>query len=135
MRRSLKVLIIALAVGAVFALGRIAAGHDRGYDAGLRDGEAQGVREGRAYQVTQALPEDMKGKAEKVFDTGYAAGQNDAFGGFDGGWGLAEPYVISLDRGRGSVTYRIASRTPLQEGTAYFLCPRSHALCTGPHPG
>ena len=41
---------------------------------------------------------------------GYAAGANDVFGGFDGGWSLSEPYVITLARGSGAVTYRIDSR-------------------------
>ena len=45
-----------------------------------------------------------------AFDAGYAAGANDVFGGFDGGWSLAEPYVVTLARGSGAVTYRIDSR-------------------------
>ena len=45
-----------------------------------------------------------------AFDAGYAAGANDVFGGFDGGWSLSEPYVVTLARGSGAVTYRIDSR-------------------------
>ena len=48
--------------------------------------------------------------ARAAFDAGYAAGANDVFGGFDGGWSLSEPYVITLARGSGAVTYRIDSR-------------------------
>ena len=49
-----------------------------------------------------------------AFDAGYAAGANDVFGGFDGGWSLSEPYVITLARGSGAVTYRIDSRRVLR---------------------
>jgi hypothetical protein len=47
-----------------------------------------------------------------AYDAGYAAGANAVFGGFDGGWSLSEPYVITLARGSGAVTYRIDSRRP-----------------------
>ena len=50
------------------------------------------------------------GAPRAAFDAGYAAGANDVFGGFDGGWSLSEPYVITLARGSGAVTYRIDSR-------------------------
>ena len=33
-------------------------------------------------------------------------------GGFDGGWSLSQPYVITLARGSGAVAYRIDSRRP-----------------------
>jgi hypothetical protein len=131
----LQIMIAVIGIGLIFALGRVTAGHDRGYSTGLREGKAQGIQEGRAYQVTQPLPRDVQGSVKTAFNEGYAAGENDAFGGYDGGWGLSEPYVISLVRGEGPVTYRISSRTLLQEGTAYYLCPHSHALCTEPHRG
>jgi hypothetical protein len=70
--------------------------------------------------------------AKTAFNAGYTAGENDAFRGYDGGWGLGEPYVISLERGKGPITYRIGSRTPLEAGKAYYLCPHSHAVCTEP---
>jgi len=38
------------------------------------------------------------------------AGAALAAGGFDGGWSLSEPYVVTLARGTGAVTYRIDSR-------------------------
>ena len=45
-----------------------------------------------------------------AFAAGYAAGANDVFAGFDGGWSLSQPYVNALARGSGGVTYRIDSR-------------------------
>jgi hypothetical protein len=98
----------ALAV-AGFALGRSSADTDAGRDAGVREGRAGGLQEGRALQATGSAP-----TARAAFDAGYAAGANDVFGGFDGGWSLGEPYVVTLARGSGGVTYRIDSRRPLR---------------------
>jgi hypothetical protein len=89
---------VALVGAGLFLLGRATAGGDPGFAAG----RAQGVAEGRALQ--QPAP------SRDAFDAGYAAGANDVFGGYDGGWDLGRPYVITLARGRGAVTYRIASR-------------------------
>ena len=95
----------ALAAGA-FALGRSTADTHAGHDAGVREGRAAGIEEGRALQATGSSPASTRA----AFDAGYAAGANDVFGGFDGGWALSEPYVITLARGSGAVTYRIDSR-------------------------
>ena len=95
----------ALAAGA-FALGRSTADTDAGHDAGVSAARAAGLQEGRALQATGSSPHS----ARAAFDAGYAAGANDVFGGFDGGWSLSEPYVITLARGSGAVTYRIDSR-------------------------
>jgi hypothetical protein len=101
--------VVAVVVGAAlaaagFALGR-ATDTDAGHDAGVREGRAAGLQEGRALQASGSAP-----TTRAAFDAGYAAGANDVFGGFDGGWSLAEPYVITLARGSGGVTYRIDSR-------------------------
>jgi hypothetical protein len=90
-------IVIGLGVG-LFLLGRGTAGGDPGFDAG----RAQGVQEGRALQVAPA--------ARSAFEAGYAAGANDVFGGYDGGWDLGRPYTITLAHGSDGVTYRIASR-------------------------
>jgi hypothetical protein len=106
--RALAVLAgVALAAGG-FALGRASADTDAGHDAGVREGRAAGIEEGRALQATGASPPSTRA----AFDAGYAAGANDVFGGFDGGWSLSEPYVITLARGSGALTYRIDSRRP-----------------------
>ena len=100
----------AAALGAAgFALGRASADADAGHDAGVREGRAAGLQEGRALQASGSAP-----ATRAAFDAGYAAGANDVFGGFDGGWSLLEPYVITLARGSGGVTYRIDSRRPLR---------------------
>jgi hypothetical protein len=83
-----------LVAAAVFAAGRVTAPESKDYSAGVRDG--------RALQVPTA--------ARSAFDDGYAAGANDAFGGYDGGWDLDRPYVITLKKGQDGITYRIASR-------------------------
>jgi hypothetical protein len=93
----LAAIVIGLGAG-LFLLGRATAGFDAGFDAG----HAQGVEEGRALQV--APP------ARREFEAGYAAGANDVFGGYDGGWDFGRPYTITLAHGSGGVTYRIASR-------------------------
>jgi len=105
--------------GGLFALGRASAdregARDEGFSAGLSEGRAQGeragraagVREGRALQAGAAVASSVA-----PFRAGYAAGANDVFGGFDGGWSLSTPYVITLRRGSGGVTYRIDSRRP-----------------------
>jgi hypothetical protein len=104
------VAVVAAAALAIagFTLGRASADTDSGHDAGVREGRAAGLEEGRALQAAGSAQ-----SARAAFDAGYAAGSNDVFGGFDGGWSLAEPYVITLARGSGGVTYRIDSRRPL----------------------
>ena len=99
----------ALAAGG-FALGRATADTHAGHDAGVREGHAAGLQEGRALQATGSSPRSIRA----AFDAGYAAGANDVFGGFDGGWSLGEPYAITLARGSGGVTYRIDSRRLLR---------------------
>jgi hypothetical protein len=101
----------ALAAGG-FALGRATADTSAGRDAGVREGRAAGLEEGRALQATAGAPPG----ARAAYDAGYAAGADDAFGGFDGGWSLGTPYVITLARGGGAVTYRIDTRRPLRAG-------------------
>jgi hypothetical protein len=55
---------------------------------------------------------------------GYRAGREDAFSGFDGGWGLGEPYIVILRRGRAGTTYEFARRWPLRGGRGYRSCRR-----------
>ncbi|HEY7488736.1 MAG TPA: hypothetical protein VH912_30125 [Streptosporangiaceae bacterium] len=148
------VVVAGVAVGAgLFFLGRLTAhGYDDGVRdgraaglrdgrsaglrdgtaAGLREGRAQGRAEGRALQVAQAAPATSRDAVAAAFRKGYAAGANDVFAGYDGGWGLAAPYVIALSRGSGPVTYRIDSRTPMHAGVNYYLCPGSRTLCQEP---
>ena len=71
-------------------------------------GEAAGLAEGRALQVPP------QGGRRAAFRAGYAAGANDVFGGYDGGWDLGQPYIVRLARGHGPVTYRIDSRTRMR---------------------
>ena len=137
------VVAAALVAGAGIVVGRVTvdthAAHESGYRSGLYDGyfdglpvgEAQGRREGRALQEGSSVPAAGRRQATDAFNAGYAAGANDAFAGYDGGWAPSSPYVVSVGRGRGDISYRIASRVPLEAGVAYFLCPTGHGLCQG----
>jgi hypothetical protein len=83
-------------------VGRIS-GAREGRQIGLRDGRAAGIREGRALQ--------QPASARRAFQAGYTAGANDVFGGFDGGWAFRRPYVITLHKGSGGITYVIDTRS------------------------
>jgi hypothetical protein len=118
-------LVAVLAVAfALVAAGRLSAGPgggpggtgrdaDPAYQRGLRAGLAQGLQEGRALQEGASVPADRRAAVTAAFRDGYAAGADDVFGGYDGGWALGCPYLIVLESGQGPVTYRIASRTPV----------------------
>jgi hypothetical protein len=86
--------VIGVLVIGAGVLGRVTAGGDEGYAAGVRDG--------RALQVAP--------DARDAFDDGYVSGANDVFGGYDGGWDYDRPYVITLEKGERGITYRIKSR-------------------------
>jgi hypothetical protein len=136
-RRIIAVLIGAAVGSGLFLLGRLTADTDDartdGYYAGLRQGESRGVQEGRALQFTAALPKDARETARAAFDTGYAAGANDVFGGYDGGWYVSRPYLITLVKGTGAITYDLSSRTMVHAGIDYYLCPHAHTICQRPH--
>jgi len=70
--------------------------------------------------------------AKAAFDAGYTAGANDVFDGYDGGWGLDEPYVIVLVPAGNGITYRIRSRTPMRLGIDYYLCRIRPRCCQKP---
>jgi len=142
-RVALALVALGVAVGLV-ALGRVTAGtgaaredgvrqgRAAGYAEGVHDGRAAGLAEGRALQVPLNLPAGSQDVAKTAFDAGYTAGANDVFDGYDGGWGLDEPYVIVLTAGSDGITYRIQSRTPMSDGVDYRLCPHATTLCQQP---
>jgi hypothetical protein len=103
------------------------------YFDGLRAGEAQGRMEGRAIQEGAALPAGDRHAVHDAFAAGYTAGLNDAFAGYDGGWSLGVPWVVTLEGGSGQVAYRIRDRTRVLPGVDYYLCPDGHHLCQRPH--
>ena len=102
------------------------------YMAGFEAGAALGRQEGRALQVGVSLPTTQAARVRAAFDAGYTAGANDVFNGYDGGWAMSTPYLVTLAAGSGRITYRIGSRTPLSPHTAYFLCPDGHDVCREP---
>jgi hypothetical protein len=123
MWKALVVLALIVVAAGGFLLGR-----SHGPESGPPDrGYAAGVRDGRAEQATVNLP----ATDQTVFDSGYAAGAADAFGGFDGGWDQKVPYAIVLTPGSG-ITYRIASRTEFAPGVNYYLCADGHSVCQAP---
>jgi hypothetical protein len=127
MWKALAVLALMAVAAAGFGLGRATSGEDRADPRPPDRGYPAGVRDGRAEQATVSLPATDK----TVFDSGYAAGAADAFGGFDGGWDHQVPYAIVLTPGTG-ITYRIASRTEFAPGVNYYLCADGHSVCHAP---
>jgi hypothetical protein len=99
------------------------------YFAGLRVGEAQGRQEGRALQEGAGLPSSSRQPVTDAFNAGYAAGANDAFAGYDGGWSLSVPYVITVEEASGQIVYRISSRTPVEANVNYYLCANGRDIC------
>jgi hypothetical protein len=127
------------AAAGLYVLGWVTAHHDpdrksrdAAYARGVGDGRVQGLRDGRADLEVRSLPAGARDSAKAAFDNGYQAGANEVFTGYDGGWSYATPYIVTLARGGAGVTYRLASRTPLQPGVAYYLCPGSIRLCQAP---
>jgi hypothetical protein len=133
------VLVAVLAVPALVVLGRITADpaparrtavdqSDEYFD-GLQVGEAQGRREGRALQEGAALPAGTRRPVHDAFDAGYAAGANDVFAGYDGGWAIGVPYVVTMALASGHIVYRIKAREPFKPNVNYYLCPNGKSLC------
>ena len=104
-------------------------GQSDGYLAGLRAGEARGEQAGRALQEGIALPPDAQQPVQDAFNAGYVAGANSAFSQYDGGWGLGEPYVVTVEAGESPIAYRFSSRTTMKASTNYYLCADGTALC------
>lgn len=133
-------IVVGLVAGAgLFLLGRVTAPTPTprtpsvgGYIAGLRDGAAQGREVGRALQVGAQLPAGDRHIARDAFRAGYAAGANDVFAGYDGGWTFGVPWLVTLTRGGPDISYRIRQRTPVEPGVSYFLCPDHRSLCHEP---
>lgn len=142
-RRTIVGLVVLLAVVALIGVGRLSAGIgdpggssqavDAAYLRGLRAGIAQGLEDGRALQEGTSVTADRRQDVTQAFHDGYAAGANDVFDGYDGGWQQGHPYVIVLEAGAGPVTYRIGSRLPIPSQTDVYLCPASGAVCQRPH--
>ena len=143
MRVASKKHVLALIIGvalaaALFAIGRWTApatathgvSQSNRYFDGIRVGEVEGRRQGRVLQEGTSVPKTLRKAVRASFNDGYAAGGNDAFQGYDGGWTMGLPYVIVLEPGSGQIVYRIKSRTPLEAGVDYYLC--GHALCHHP---
>ena len=120
---------VALAL-VLFTLGRLSAptqaaararayhdGSVAGYADGFRAGRAEGLQEGQATAATAGLPRGDRAKARDAFGTGYRAGANAVFSGYDGGWELGRPYVVVLAEGADGTTYRIAARFRCPEAT------------------
>ncbi len=142
-RRLLPAAVAVLVLGAGFAAGRwtaapapspppAPASSAGDYAAGLRAGEALGMSEGRALQEGAALPPDTRDAVRQAFQAGYAAGANDVFAGYDGGWQRGALYVIAVGEGGARAAYRIASRAELHPGTVYTACGPGPQICERP---
>ena len=129
-RLAAGLLALCAALG-LYALGRAQGEHD-GRAQGEHDGRIQGERDGRADAAVIRVPAGERASARAAYESGYQAGANAVFTGYDGGWSYATPYIITLARGGLGVTYRIASRTPLHPGVDYRLCADGATLCQAP---
>jgi hypothetical protein len=107
-------------------------GQSAGFSDGFQAGKSTGRQEGRALELGASVPQGSRAAVQGAFNAGYTAGQNDAFAGYDGGWILLAPYVITLTKGSGKITDRINSRTLLEPNVSYFLCPNGRDLCHEP---
>jgi hypothetical protein len=68
------------------------------------------------------------------YSDGYHDGREAAFQGFDGGWGVGEPYIVVLRRGPSGTTYQFAHRWAVLPGQEYRFCP-GDVICSRPaHP-
>src|SRR4051812_1162106 len=85
---------------------------------------------GRASADRRAAPAAARPHSGS-YDAGYRAGHEDAFSGFDGGWILGDPYIVTLRRGGPGITYRFARRWPLLAGQEYRSCGRD-IICSRP---
>jgi hypothetical protein len=118
--------VVAVGVGCFF-VGRVSAPTRTGtYLAGYTDGQIAGVEQGRSIQGSQSiLPADAK-SAQDAYKKGYADGANDAFIlQFDGGWKLNTPYIVTVTRAAGDITYRFSMRDRMDPGKSYYTCPQS----------
>ena len=77
-----------------------------------------------AFFAGRASVGERQSSAGGSYNSGYLAGREAAFAGYDGGWAYGVPYIISLERGVPGFTYRIARRLPLLPGVGYRLCGR-----------
>ncbi len=142
-RRPIVGLVVLLAAAGLIGIGRLSAGIGRtgsssqdigaAYLRGLRVGIAQGLEDGRALQEGSSVTADRRQDVTQAFRDGYAAGANDVFDGYDGGWAQGHPYVVILERGEGSITYRIASRLAIPAQTDVYLCSGAGSVCQRPH--
>jgi hypothetical protein len=80
-------------------------------------------------QEGKTLAKNDREPVRHAFDAGYAAGANDAFAGYDGGWALHVPWIVTIEGGSGQIAYRIKDREQIEPGMAYFLCPDGHSVC------
>jgi hypothetical protein len=120
---------VALVAGA-YVVGRVTAPiHDRGWSQGEAVGYESGVAAGRALQIGDTVAPGDRDVSQKAFQAGYRAAQADAYGSYDGGWNIGQPYVVTLGRGLGGAPYRIDQRELLVPGTTYTLCSGGKAVC------
>jgi hypothetical protein len=103
--------------------------YDAGYRADVQEGIPQGRDEGRALQEGVSVATASRQPVVDAFRSDYAAGANDAFAGYDGGWVLGEAYVVTLTAPPPPISYRIQTRTPIEPGVNYFACPEGRSLC------
>jgi hypothetical protein len=96
-------------------------------------GAAVGFAAGRITHASSPANTTVRTEPGGYAD-GYHAGREAAFQGFDGGWGLGDPYIVVLRRGPSGTTYQFAHRWAVLPGEEYRFC-REDVICSRPaHP-
>jgi hypothetical protein len=125
------VLVLAAGVAGGFLLGRTTAPtHDHAWEDSYSLGYDQGLGAGRVLQIGDTIGPGQKDAAAKAFQAGYRAGQDDAFGSYDGGWEIGTPYVVILGHGTGGSAYRFAYRVTMVKGSTYEACGTAVGVCS-----
>jgi hypothetical protein len=83
-----------------------------------------------AFFVGRASVDSSTATPDGRYTAGYLAGREDAFSGYDGGWGYGEPYIVVLRRAGPRITYEFAERWPMLGGVEYRACGRR--VCSRP---
>lgn len=78
-------------------------------------------RDGRVLQEVISLPAGSQQPAQDAVNAGYAAGSNNAFGGYDGGWTRSNP--VRDHPGTGKIAHRLLDRFALTTGAERQLLP------------
>jgi hypothetical protein len=128
--------LAAAAAGLAYVAGRAAAGPEARYEAGVREGERLGRSEARAdfapgtdaYQAiydkghSTGMTAGRRAGRRLAARNAKAAGREQAFGEFDGGWTVGHWYLVNIRPGDDGAPYGIGARVPVERDQWYGVC-------------